>query len=72
MKKERIECCGYNKPKGLTGVLFKAHHKEHFKCHAKASVVENEKHYCKRHAPSEIKKREEKSWNNYISKISKP
>jgi hypothetical protein len=32
---------------------------------------ENDKWWCKKHAPSKIKEREGKSWENYISKIRK-
>lgn len=64
-------CSGYNKPKGLTGKLHSASYREHYKCTCKASIFENNKWWCKNHAPSKIKEREEKKWETYISKIRK-
>lgn len=54
-KKEKHICEGYNK--------------SNRKCECKASIFENDKWYCKKHSPTKIKEREEKSWNNYIKKL---
>lgn len=67
---EKHICCGYNKAKGMTGILFKAHHKDFFKCNAVAKFNEGDKWYCKRHLPSAIKIRDEKRWQTYINKIN--
>lgn len=66
---EQHLCVGYNKAKGLIGLLHKAHNREHYKCQNKGSIFENEKWYCKRHAPSKIKEREAKSELTYLTKI---
>lgn len=50
--------------------ICQGHKKDTFKCTSKASIFENNKWFCKRHAPSKIKEREEKSWDNYIKKIN--
>lgn len=71
MEKEINICSGYNKPKGLTGKLHSAHYREYYKCNCKASIFENDKWWCKKHAPSKIKEREDKKWETYISKIRK-
>jgi len=64
-------CVGYNKPKGMTGVLHSAHYRDYYKCKCKGTIFENNKWYCKRHAPSKIKEREEKSWDNYVARLFK-
>lgn len=71
MAKEVNLCSGYNKPKGLTGVLHRAFYKSDYKCTCKAALFENGKWYCKRHAPSKIAEREAKSWQRYTERIRK-
>lgn len=69
-KKEKHICEGYNKSKGYVGMFIDfTHGKSRRKCECKASIFENEKWYCKKHSPTKIKEREEKSWNNYIKKL---
>lgn len=64
-------CCGYNKPsaKGYSGAVASFMLKNTLKCTNKASLFENNKWYCKRHAPSMVEEREKKSWNTYVNKI---
>jgi len=70
--KEPHICQGHKKPsaKGASGAVMFYVLKDTFKCTSKASIFENNKWFCKRHAPSKIKEREEKSWDNYIKKIN--
>lgn len=62
-------CCGLNKAVGIVGVLHKSMYSSSYKCTSKGSIFEDDKWWCKRHAPSKIKEREEKSWDKYVSKI---
>ena len=74
MSKKEIKICqGYNKPKAVGFGGFIASHilKDNLKCSCKAILFENNKWWCKRHAPSEKKKREDKSWKTYIKRIHK-
>ncbi len=69
MAKEKHICSGKNKRKGYVGLFIDyTHGSDRRKCKSTASVFENDEWYCKRHAPSEIEKREAKSWQNYIKK----
>jgi len=65
-------CSGYNKPSatGASGVVMFSIIKHSLKCRNKAKIFENDKWWCKKHAPSEVAKREEKSWNNYIKRLN--
>ena len=61
-KKKGYICQGKNKKKGYVGIFLDfTYGNKRRNCNKKASDFENGKWYCKRHAPSEIKKREEKS-----------
>jgi hypothetical protein len=73
MKKEKNICCGHNRPSasGVSGVVAFFVLKDRLKCTSKATMFENNKWYCKRHAPSKIEEREEKKWGTYIKKISR-
>ena len=68
-KKEKEICCGRNKPSGMVGILHAYSYPDYYKCQSKASMFENGRWYCKRHAPSKIKEREAKSeermWEKY-------
>lgn len=73
MKKETHICSGYNKPSatGFSGACMFYVLKDFLKCTNKATLFENGKWWCKRHAPSKVKEREEKSWEKYIARIRK-
>lgn len=73
MAKEVHICQGYNKPSatGASGAVSFYVNKDALKCTCKATYFENNKWFCKRHAPSEKLKREEKSWSTYIKRIFK-
>lgn len=73
MAKEINICCGRNKPSGTgaSGAIQSVILKELLKCKSKASLFENGKWWCKKHAPSKVKEREEKSWQTYLKKINK-
>lgn len=64
-------CRGYKKSIGTAGFFHKATNKEHYKCQAKGVLFEDGKWWCKRHAPSEKLKREEKSEAIYMARIRK-
>lgn len=70
--KEKHICVGYNKPSatGFSGAVAFHVLREILKCKSKASLFENGKWYCKRHAPSKIEEREEKSWATYCKKLN--
>ena len=61
MAKEKHICEGHNKPVGMVGLLHYAHYRSYYKCDKIASMFEKNKWWCKRHAPSKIKEREEKA-----------
>ena len=61
MSEDKHECAGYKKPKSMVGVLHSAHFKYHYKCHSNGTISENGKWWCKHHAPSFKKAREEKN-----------
>lgn len=69
--KEKHICVGYNKPSatGASGAVMFYVMKDRLKCTNIASLFENDKWYCKRHAPSKIAEREAKSWETYVSKL---
>ncbi len=69
MDKEKHICSGFKKSKGLVGKIHSAMHRDYYKCNCNAVVFENEKWWCKKHAPSKIKEREEKSWQTYLARI---
>ena len=71
--KEIHICSGYNKPSstGFSGYIASAILRDKLKCTCKATLFENDKWYCKRHAPSKILEREEKSWATYKNKLFK-
>jgi hypothetical protein len=71
MSKIKNICVGYNKPSatGASGVVMFSVIKDTLKCQSKACLYEDGKWYCKRHAPSKKIERENKSWDNYISKL---
>lgn len=73
MPKQNHICSAHNKPSatGKSGAIAFYILKDRFKCINKASVFENGKWYCKRHAPSKVAEREEKNWQTYISKIKR-
>ena len=68
---DKHKCSGYKLPKGMVGMLHKAQFKEHYKCTNIATINENGQWYCKLHAPSKIKEREDKKWNTYVNRINK-
>ena len=70
--KEKNICVSYSKPTatGFSGAVAFAVLRENFKCTSKASLFEDGKWFCKRHAPSKIKEREEKSWVTYCNKLN--
>lgn len=67
--KEVHNCCGRNKAIGMVGVLHIWSYPDYYKCQSKASLFENGKWFCKRHAPSKVKERkdkaEERMWEKY-------
>jgi len=70
MKKDNI-CEGKNKIKGYVDVFLDyTYGSSRRLCNNKATIFENNKWYCKKHAPSKIKEREEKAWENYIKKLN--
>lgn len=68
---EKYICSGYNKSRGMTGMLHFYSYKKYYKCSSKGVIFEEDKWWCKRHAPSKIEEREAKVWNRYIDKINK-
>ena len=70
-KKEKYICSGYNKPRGMVGKLHSSMYRDYYKCDANATIFEDGKHWCKRHAPSKVKEREEKSWQKYLDRLRK-
>jgi hypothetical protein len=62
MKKETHICQGRNKRQGYVGLFLDVTYgTDRRKCNSKGVIFENDKWYCKRHAPSVIKLRKEKS-----------
>lgn len=71
MKTEKHICVAYKKVRTMREKLHAYHHPEHYKCGVKATIFENEKWYCKKHAPSNVKLIEDKKWQTYVSKIQR-
>jgi hypothetical protein len=74
MAKEIHICQGRKKIQGFVGMFIDyTHGKSRRNCQAKASIFEDGKWYCKRHAPSKIAEREKKAeeadarriWRNF-------
>ena len=71
MKKEKHICEGKNKTIGYVGIFLDyTYGSSRSNCDKNATIFENGKWYCKRHAPSKIQEREDKSWATYVAKIN--
>lgn len=72
MEQDKI-CSGKNKPSGsgFSGALQSYVLKDLLKCQCKGVLFENNKWWCKKHAPSKIEEREKKAWNNYIKRLNR-
>jgi hypothetical protein len=71
MEKEKHICVAYKKVRTMVEKLHAYNNAEHYKCQAKATIFENGKWYCKKHAPSNVELREDKKWQTYVSKIQR-
>lgn len=72
MSKDVKICEGYNKADGYVGVFLDfTYGKSRRRCDFKASMFENGKWYCKKHAPSKIIEREAKANERYMDRIRK-
>ena len=70
-KKEIHICQGKRPCRTISDALLRRCYPESFECTAKASILENNKWYCKRHAPSAVAERERKSEETYMRRIYK-
>ena len=66
---EKHQCSGYKRLATITDKLFAYSHKSYYKCTSNGTIFENGKYWCKRHAPSEVKLREEKKWQTYLNRL---
>ena len=71
-EKKKIHICQGKRPcRTFSDAIRRRVNPEQFKCKAKASVFENDKWYCKHHAPSAVAERERKSEETYMRRIHK-